>query len=161
MGRMLEKATLAAGCFWCAEAIFKRLKGVKRVVSGYAGAVRVESIQIEFDPTEVSYRELLDVFWSSHDPTQTGGQGADIGPQYQAAIFYHNEKQKKFAEESKKRLEESGPVATQILPYKNFFKAEEHHQNYFEKNPHAPYCQVVIKPKLEKIEKLYYEKFKD
>lgn len=160
---MLEKATLAAGCFWCAEAIFKRLKGVKKVVSGYAGGEtgRVEAIRIEFDPTEVSYRELLDVFWSSHDPTQTGGQGADIGPQYQAVIFYHSEEQNKLAQQSKKRLEESGPVATQIFPYKNFFKAEEHHQNYFEKNPHAPYCQVVIKPKLEKIEKLYYEKFKD
>ncbi|MEX1068780.1 MAG: peptide-methionine (S)-S-oxide reductase MsrA, partial [Patescibacteria group bacterium] len=116
---------------------------------------------IEFNPEEISYSELLDVFWQSHNPTEANRQGPDAGPQYQAAIFYHDEKQKKLAEESKKKLEESGPVMTQIIPFKNFYPAEEHHQDYFAKNPHAPYCQIVIKPKVEKVGKLFHGKIKD
>lgn len=172
----LEKATFAGGCFWCTEAVFNRIQGVKTVTSGYTGGDmdkpsyedvssgstgHVEAVQIEFDPAKVSYEELLEVFWSTHDPSQAGGQGADVGPQYQAVIFYHDNKQKKLAEESKEKMEKSGPVATLILPYKNFYPAEEYHQKYFEKNPHEPYCQIVIRPKIEKVEKLYGEKLKD
>ena len=170
-----ETATFAGGCFWCTEAVFRMIKGVRGVTSGYAGGEtenptyeevsagktgHLEASQIEFDPETVSYPELLDVFWESHDPSQKGGQGADVGPQYQAAVFYHSAEQQKQAEESKKKRAESGPVETLILPYKNFFPAEEHHQKYFEKNPHAPYCRIVIKPKVEKVEKLFKEKVK-
>ncbi|MEX0587333.1 MAG: peptide-methionine (S)-S-oxide reductase MsrA [Patescibacteria group bacterium] len=179
-------ATFAGGCFWCTEAVFKMMKGVQKVTSGYAGGSPeanlawggekkpptyedvstgktgfVEAVRIEFNPEEISYSELLDVFWQSHNPTEANRQGPDAGPQYQAAIFYHDEKQKKLAEESKKKLEESGPVMTQIIPFKNFYPAEEHHQDYFAKNPHAPYCQIVIKPKVEKVGKLFHGKIKD
>ena len=164
----IEKAVFAGGCFWCAEAIFKMLKGVRKVTSGYAGGEKenptyeevssgqtghVEAVQIEYDPKEISYEELLDVFWHTHNPTEVNRQGPDTGSQYQAVIFYHDEKQKKLAEESKQNLtkELDQPIATQILPFKNFFKAEEEHQDYFAKNPHAPYCQIVIKPKVEKM----------
>ena len=168
-------ATFAGGCFWCTEAVFRMIKGVKSVTSGYTGGEiespsyeevssgktgHVETVQIEFDHEIASYKELLGVFWSSHDPTQRGGQGADIGSQYQAAIFYHNGAQKIIAEESKNEMLKKGPVETLILPYKNFYPAEEDHQKYFEKNPHAAYCQIVIKPKVEKVEKLFPEKIK-
>lgn len=171
----LKKATFAGGCFWCTDAVFRMLKGVKSVTSGYAGGEKenpsyeevssgqtghVEAVQIEFDPNEISYPELLEVFWQTHNPTEVNRQGPDVGSQYQAAIFYHDEDQKQLAEESQQKLagEFKQPIATQILPFRNFFKAEEHHQNYFEKNPHAPYCQIVIKPKVEKMEKLFGEK---
>jgi len=171
-----ETATFAAGCFWCTEAVFGMLKGVRKAISGYTGGEKenpkyeevtagrtghLEAVQIEFDPDTVSYPELLEVFWETHDPSQKDRQGTDIGPQYQAAVFYHNEDQREAAEESKRKMTESGPVETLILPYKNFFPAEKYHQDYFEKNPHAPYCQVVIKPKVEKVEKLFGEKLKD
>ena len=171
----LERATFAGGCFWCADAVFRMLKGVKSVTAGYAGGEKdnptyeevssgktghVEAVQIEFDPTEISYPELLEVFWHTHDPTEANRQGPDSGPQYQAAIFYHNNWQRKLAEESKTRIsgELNQPIMTQILPFKNFFPAEEHHQDYFAKNPHAPYCQIVVKPKVEKVGKLFHEK---
>ena len=176
----LEKATFAGGCFWCADAVFRMLKGVKNVTAGYAGGKmenptygqvssgqtgHVEAVQIEYDPKEISYEELLDVFWHTHNPTEVNRQGPDTGSQYQAVIFYHDGKQKQRAEESKRKLGESGeynqPIATQILPLKNFFKAEDYHQDYFAKNPHAPYCQIVIKPKVEKVEKLFHGKLKD
>ncbi|NIT03709.1 peptide-methionine (S)-S-oxide reductase MsrA [Candidatus Saccharibacteria bacterium] len=172
-----ETATFAGGCFWCTDAIFRKLKGVEKVTVGYAGGEKgsptyeevstgstghLEAVQIEFDPEVVSFEELLDVFWTTHDPTQTGGQGPDVGPQYQAAVFYHSDEQKSNAEKSKRSLEESGqykePIMTQILPFKTFFPAEEYHQDYFAKNPHAPYCQVVIKPKVEKVENLFPSK---
>jgi len=152
------------------------LKGVEDVASGYTGGDtenptyeevstketgHVEAVQISFDPDQISYRELLDVFWDTHDPSQKDRQGPDIGPQYQAVIFFHNEEQKKAGEESKRKLEIKGPVATLILPYKKFYPAEEHHQKYFEKNPHNSYCRIVIKPKVEKVEKLYGEKLKN
>jgi len=171
----LETATFAGGCFWCTEAVFRMIKGVEKVISGYAGGEMPyptyeevstgdtglkEVIQLAFDPQIVSYQELLDIFWKTHDPTQQDGQGADIGSQYQAAIFYHNETQKELAEKSKKDMEKEGTVATTITPFQNFYPAEEHHQKYFEKNPHAPYCRVVIAPKVEKVEKLFPEKLK-
>ncbi|KKW06168.1 MAG: Peptide methionine sulfoxide reductase MsrA [candidate division CPR1 bacterium GW2011_GWC1_49_13] len=171
----IETATFAGGCFWCTEAVFRMIKGVEKVTSGYAGGERPsptyeevssgqtghkEAVQLAFDPQVVSYQELLDVFWKTHDPEQAGGQGADIGSQYQAAIFYHDENQKELAEKSKKGMEKEGTVTTEILPFQNFYPADEHHQKYFEKNPHAPYCRIVIAPKVEKVEKLFPEKLK-
>ena len=180
METKLEKATFAGGCFWCADAVFRQLRGVKSVVSGYAGGSveapsyeqvstgrtgHMEAIQIEYDPKEVSYNDLLEVFWASHNPTQRGGQGADMGSQYEAAIFYHTEEQKELAENSKKEIEQQKvyqePIVTKILPFANFYPAEEYHQNYYNKNPEARYCQVVINPKVDKIKKLFAEKLKD
>lgn len=176
---MKEKATFAGGCFWCADAVFRMIKGVDSVVSGYTGGEKenpnyeqvssgntghVEAIQIEYDPSVVSYEDLLEVFWTSHNPTQIGGQGADMGSQYEAAIFYHNDDQKKLAEKSKKALEDEKvydkPIATKILPFKNFFTAEDYHQNYYTIHKDAPYCQIVIDPKVEKVKKLFHDKLK-
>lgn len=166
----LETATLAGGCFWCTEAIFKRLKGVTSVVPGYAGGEKpnpsydevcsgttghAEAIQIQFDPSIISYDKILDVFWHLHDPTALNQQGNDIGAQYRSAIFYHNEKQKRIAEESKEELEKSEafnmPIVTQIVPFTNFYKAENYHQNYYDQNKSASYCQIVIDPKIQKL----------
>lgn len=176
----LEEATFGAGCFWCSEAVFAKLKGVKEVVSGYAGGEKenptyeqvcsgdtghAEVVQITYDPQTISYPELLEVFWATHDPTTPDRQGNDVGSQYRSAIFYHTEDQKRTAEESKEKLGQRGkysaPIVTQILPFKNFFKAEGYHQDYYEKNSQAPYCQVVIEPKIEKLEKQFKEKLKD
>jgi len=171
----LETATFAGGCFWCADAVFRMLNGVKSITAGYAGGEKenptyeevssgqtghVEAVQIEFAPSEISYRELLEVFWHTHNPTEVNRQGPDTGPQYQAVIFYHDKEQRKLAEESRTKIagELNQPIMTQILPFKNFFPAEEHHQDYFAKNPHAPYCQIVVKPKVEKVGKLFHEK---
>lgn len=166
----MEKATLAGGCFWCTEAIFKGLKGVIKVISGYAGgdmespsyeAVssgktgHAEAIQITFDPKIISYEKLLDVFWHLHNPTTLNKQGADVGNQYRSVIFYHNDQQKRLAEESKKRIEQSGlyhdPIVTKIQPFTNLYQAEEYHQNYYERNSQALYCQIVIDPKIQKL----------
>lgn len=174
-----EKATFAGGCFWCSEAVFKMLKGVKSVTSGYSGGDiknptyeqvssgttgHLEAIQIEYNPKIISYNELLEVFWTSHDPTQAGGQGHDIGPQYEAAILYHNDEQKMLAEKSKKILDVEGlyekPIVTKILPYHNFYPAEEYHQDYYNKNTDAPYCNIVISPKIEKVKRLFSERLK-
>ena len=176
----LEKATFAAGCFWCIEAVLRELKGVKSVVSGYSGGEmdnpnyedvttgetgRAESVQVEFDPDVITYGELLDVFFRVHDPTQLNKQGNDIGTQYRSVIFYHDEKQKKLAEEYIKELEKKkiydAPVVTEVAPFKRFYKAEEYHQNYYEKNPDQAYCQIVINPKMEKFRKEFGEKLKD
>ena len=149
----METATLAGGCFWCTEAIFKRLKGVEKVTSGYANAA--ESIQIRFDPKIISYERILEIFWHLIDPTTLNKQGADVGEQYRSVIFYHDENQKRIAEESKKNADKSGmykdPIVTQIVPYSNFYKAEEYHQNYYERNSHQPYCQLIINPKIDKL----------
>ena len=180
MENKLEKATFAGGCFWCQEAGFRMLNGVKSVRAGYSGGDvknprynevssgktgHMEAVQIEYDPKKISYNDLLEVFWASHNPTQRGGQGPDIGSQYTAAIFYHTEEQKELAINSKKALEREnvyeGPIATKILPYKNFYPAEDEHQNYYNKNPEAQYCQVVINPKIDKIKKLFREKLKN
>ncbi|MEX0672542.1 MAG: peptide-methionine (S)-S-oxide reductase MsrA [Candidatus Paceibacterota bacterium] len=175
----MEKATFAGGCFWCQDAVFRMLKGVHLVRSGYSGGDTKdpsyetvsegvtwhrEAVQIEYDPDEISFEDLLEVFWTSHDPTQVGGQGSDIGPQYEAAIFYHTEEQRSAAEQSKQALEGStvydAPIATEILPYKNFYPAEEYHQGYYQNNSDAPYCQLVINPKVEKVRELFSKKLK-
>ena len=142
----METATLGGGCFWCTEAIFKRLKGLTSVFSGYAGDPHAESIQIEFDPSIISFEKILEVFWATHNPTTLNKQGADVGTQYRSVIFYHSEKQKKIAEKSKQPS-----FVTQIVPFDKFYKAEEYHQNFYEKNKSSPYCQIVINPKIQKL----------
>lgn len=156
-----EIATLGGGCFWCTETIFKRLKGVSSVISGYAGGKmdnpsydkvsmgttgHAESIQIEFNPSIISYEKILQVFFATHDPTTLNRQGGDEGTQYRSIIFYHNDKQKEIAEKSKKPS-----FVTQIVPFEKFYKAEDYHQNYYEKNKSYPYCQIVINPKIQKL----------
>ncbi len=168
---MTETATLAGGCFWCTEAIFKRLKGIISATSGYAGGEKAdptyeevsqgntgyaESIQVKFDPKIISYKHILDIFWATHDPTTLNRQGADVGTQYRSVIFYHNEEQKKIAEKSKKEVEASGElkdnIVTEIVPFKNFYTAEEYHQNFYDKNKSTnTYCSLVIDPKIQKL----------
>lgn len=163
-------ATLAGGCFWCTEAIFKRLKGVSSVLPGYAGGHvenptyeqvctggtgHAEAVQIEFDEKNISFDKILDVFWNTHDPTTMNRQGNDVGPQYRSMIFYHDENQKKVAKESKKKVEEEklykDPIVTEIKPFINFYIAEDYHKNYFENHKNALYCQLVISPKIHKL----------
>lgn len=175
----MEIATFGSGCFWCTEAIFERLKGVKSVVSGYSGGTlknptykevctgktgHAEVTQVTYDPAEISYDELLEVFWKTHDPTTLNRQGDDVGTQYRSAIFYHNEQQREKAEYYKKELGKAAiykdPIVTEIAPLKEFFKAEDYHQNYYEQNPKQGYCSFVITPKVEKFEKLFREKLK-
>jgi peptide-methionine (S)-S-oxide reductase len=166
----LEKATFGGGCFWCVEAVFEELEGVRSVVSGYAGGSNenptyeevcsgttghAEVVQITFDPGTVSYEELLDTFWRAHDPTTLNRQGADMGTQYRSVVFTHSEVQREAAERSKneltKKFEE--PIVTEIVPLEQFYVAEEYHQDYFRNNPNAAYCVFVIQPKLRKLEK--------
>lgn len=176
----LDTATFATGCFWCTEAIFQRLKGVELVKSGYSGGELInpsyeevctgttghaECCQILFNPVVISYDELLEVFWKTHDPTTLNRQGNDVGTQYRSAIFYHNGEQKGKAEKYKVLLSESGafnsPIVTSIEPYKNFYMAEMDHQNYYNSNPEQMYCRYVIVPKLEKFEKVFHDKLKN
>src|SRR6266513_5767562 len=165
-----ETATFANGCFWCTEAIFEELDGVISAVSGYAGGHtenptykqvcagqtgHAESLQIVYDPSKISFDELLEVFWKTHDPTTLNRQGADVGTQYRSGIFYHNEEQKQKAEKYKAELDKSGafdkPIVTEITPFTKFYPAEDYHQQYFENNENSnPYCRIVIQPKLEK-----------
>lgn len=178
--KTLETATLAGGCFWCFEAIFKRLKGVVSVISGYSGGQKenpsydevcsgttghAEAIQITFDPSVISYEKILDIFWHLHDPITLNQQGADVSTQYRSAIFYHLAKQKQIAEESKDKLEKSGifskPIVTEIIPFTNFYKAEDYHLNYYEKNKSYPYCQIVIDPKIKKLLENYKKEVKE
>lgn len=164
----LEKATLGAGCFWCVEAVFERLPGVQSVVAGYAGGTtpnptyeevctdttgHAEVGQITFDPSKISYEKLLEVFWEAHDPTTLDRQGDDVGTQYRSVIFYHDDKQRIAAEKSKQEAQKdfSDPIVTEIKPLTHFYVAENYHQDYFNKNQNAPYCRLVIKPKLEKL----------
>jgi peptide-methionine (S)-S-oxide reductase len=175
-----ETATLAAGCFWCVEAVFGDLRGVQRVVSGYAGGKmpnptyeqvcggdtgHAEAVQITFDPSVISYRDLLEVFWYMHDPTTLNRQGPDAGTQYRSAIFYHNEKQRAAAEDSKRETEKAGlwpdPIVTEIVPFTNFYAAEDYHQNYFRDNPNQQYCRLVINPKLTKFRIAYRAKLRN
>ena len=172
----LEKATFGSGCFWCSEAVFERVKGVNDVVSGYAGGDadnpsydevcsgntgHAEVIQITYDPNVVSYDELLEIFWKTHDPTSLNRQGNDVGPQYRSIILYQNDEQKNLAEKYKDELNKSGawskPIVTEIKPLTKFYKAEEYHQDYYKKNPTRGYCAYVIGPKLEKFEKVFTE----
>jgi len=167
-----ETAVLGAGCFWCVEAVYQRVNGVVAVESGYAGGHvenptynqvvsgktgHAEVAKVTFDPEEISYEELLEVFWHTHDPTTLNRQGADVGTQYRSAIFYNSLEQKKIAEESMKRTDESDlwddEIVTEITPLSNYSVAENYHQNYFNNNPNAGYCSVVIAPKLAKFKK--------
>jgi len=174
-----DTATLGAGCFWCVEAVFQRLKGVDTVVSGYMGGKNAhptykevctgltghaEVIQIVFDPKVVSYQEILEVFWNTHDPTTLNRQGNDEGTQYRSAVFYYSEEQKQIAEAYKKQLDSSGvfasPIVTEIVPATAFYPAEDYHQDYYNQNGSQPYCQYVVRPKVEKFEKKFKEKMK-
>lgn len=169
-----EIATLANGCFWCTEAIFKRVKGVKSILPGYAGGTvknpsydqvctgktgHAESIQIEFDPKVTSFEKILDIFWHTHDPTTLNRQGNDVGTQYRSAIFYHDKMQKETAERSRNDLEKEhvykDSIVTEITPFKNFYVAEDYHKNYYEKHQDAPYCNFVIVPKVRKLLEKY------
>lgn len=172
-----EQATFGTGCFWCTEAIFRELKGVRAVVSGYSGGQlknptyeqvctgrtgHAEVVQITFDPKVISFEELLEVFWRVHDPTTPNRQGADVGPQYRSAIFYHNDRQRQLAEEYKQKLNASGaflkPIVTEITRFEAFYPAEDYHQQYYERHGRQPYCQLVIRPKLEKFRQVFAEK---
>ena len=176
----LQKATFGSGCFWCSEAVFERVKGVTAVDSGYAGGTTenptyeevcrgstgaAEVIQITYDPEIISYDELLEIFWKTHDPTTLNRQGNDVGTQYRSMIFYHNDEQKEKAKDYKKALDESGiwsnPIVTRIEEYRNYSKAEDYHQNYYENNPNQGYCTFVITPKVEKFEKVFKDKLKN
>jgi peptide-methionine (S)-S-oxide reductase len=171
------KATFGSGCFWCTEAVFQQLKGVQSLVSGYSGGVvkqptyeqvctgmtgHAEAIQVTYDPSVISYEELLEVFWQTHDPTTQDRQGNDVGPQYRSAIFYHTDEQKRLAEHYKQKLDTAGvfpdPIVTEIVPFTEFWRAEAHHQNYFNQHSNQPYCRVMIRPKLDKMKKLFHEK---
>lgn len=175
----MEKAIFAGGCFWCTEAVFKRLKGVRDVIPGYTGGKRenpsyeqvatgvighTEAIQITFDPTVIPFKKLLDVFWVTHDPTTLNRQGADVGTQYRSAIFYHSDEQKEKALASKEKLEQEkhykDPIVTELLPFTTFYPAEDYHKDYYEKNQNAPYCTYVITPKIKKLLKNFAKDIK-
>lgn len=175
-GRGKSVATLAGGCFWCLEAVYDELKGVSRVVSGYAGGDtpnptyqqvcsgatgHAEVVQIEYDPDVVSYRDLLEIFFTIHDPTTLNRQGADIGTQYRSAIFYHDEAQRRAAEEIIDEMQSEGvfadPIVTEVSPLDTFYPAEDYHQDYYANNPNQAYCQVVVAPKLAKFRKKFAE----
>ena len=176
----LDTATFANGCFWCTEVIFEELEGVISAESGYTGGQTVnptykevctgetghaECLQIVYDPSKISFDELLEVFWETHDPTTLNRQGADVGTQYRSGIFYHNEEQKQKAERYKAELDKSGafdrPIVTEITPFDKFYPAENYHQQYFENNENNnPYCKIVIRPKLDKFRKVFKDKLK-
>lgn len=175
-----ETATFANGCFWCTEAIFQELDGVVSATSGYTGGQtedptykqvctgetgHAEALQIVYDPAKISFEELLEVFWKTHDPTTLNRQGADVGTQYRSGIFYHNNEQKQLAEKYKAELDKSGafdkPIVTEITPFTKFYAAEDYHQQYFENNENSnPYCRIVIRPKLDKFRKVFKDKLK-
>lgn len=175
----MEKATLGGGCFWCLEPIYDALKGVQQVIPGYAGGDvpqpsyeqvctgrtgHAEVVQITYDPAEIDYRELLRVFFTIHDPTTLNRQGADVGTQYRSVIFYHSPEQHQIAEEVIAEVAREGlwqdPIVTQLVPYTEFFPAEEYHHRYFERNPYQGYCRVVIAPKVAKFRQKYLERLK-
>lgn len=175
----MDTITLGAGCFWCVEAVFQELNGVVSVTSGYMGGHvknpsykevcagttgHAEVAQVVFDPAVVSVDEILEVFWQTHDPTTLNRQGADVGTQYRSAVFYHNELQRQRAEHYKAELDRSGafraPIVTEITPASTFYAAEDYHQNYYAENGEQGYCQMVIRPKLEKFRKVFADKLK-
>ena len=175
----LEIATLGAGCFWCVEAVYQDLEGVHKVISGYTGGKvknptykeicsgltgHAEVAQVHFDPKVISFEELLEVFWHTHDPTTLNRQGADVGTQYRSAIFYHSEEQKAIAEASLAKTDASdlwpNPIVTEITPLDVFYEAENYHQDYYNENPNQPYCRVVINPKLAKFRAKFGDKLK-
>ena len=175
-----DTATFANGCFWCTEAIFEGLEGVISATSGYTGGKtenptykqvcsgetgHAECLQVVYDPKKISFDELLEVFWETHDPTTLNRQGADVGTQYRSGVFYHNDEQKQKAEKYKAALDKSGafdkPIVTEITPFTKFYPAEDYHQQYFENNENEnPYCQIVIRPKIEKFRKVFKDKLK-
>ncbi len=176
----LEKATLGGGCFWCTEAIYKRLKGVVTVTSGYSGGTmenpsyeavcsgktgHAEAIQITFDPSVINYEKILEVFWRTHNPTTLNRQGNDVGTQYRSAIFFHTEEQQKKALLVKEQIEKEAlykdPIVTEIVPFTNFYKAESYHADYYDRNKEQPYCQFVIDPKLQKLLKEFKSDLKE
>ena len=175
----LEIATFGAGCFWCVEAVFQQLEGVAKVESGYTGGKsenptykqvcsgttgHAEVCQIHFDPDKISFEELLEVFWKSHDPTTRDRQGADVGSQYRSAIFYHDADQKRLAEAYKKKLNDAkafdSPVVTEITELTKYYAAEDYHQEYFLANPNQGYCRAIIRPKVDKIRQVFADKLK-
>ncbi len=174
-----DTATFGAGCFWCVEAIFERVNGVHDVISGYAGGTidnptyeqvcsgatgHAEVCQITFDSEIISFKELLEIFWKTHDPTTLNRQGADVGTQYRSVIFYHNDEQKKISEYYKTELNKAGiwnnPIVTEISPMPQFYTAENYHQDYYENNSNAGYCNFVITPKVKKFEEIFKDKLK-
>ena len=179
MSSNTEVATFGAGCFWCVEAIFSRVDGVLDIKSGYSGGNvknpsykevctgktgHAEICKITFDPLKVSYLNLLEIYWKTHDPTTLNRQGNDVGTQYRSVIFYHNEEQKKIATEMKDQLNQEGiwndPIVTEIVPFEAFYPAEGYHDDYYENNPNQPYCSFVITPKVEKFEKTFRDYLK-
>jgi peptide-methionine (S)-S-oxide reductase len=177
--KQTDTVTLGAGCFWCVEAVFQNLNGVLSVTSGYSGGTianpsyrevctgqtgHAEVCNVVYDPSKVSFDEILEVFWKTHDPTTMNRQGNDAGTQYRSAIFYHTQEQKETAEKYKRELDASGafdkPIVTEISPFTNFYKAEDYHQNYFNENGDQPYCRFVIQPKVEKFKKVFKDKLK-
>lgn len=175
----LSLATFGSGCFWCTEAVFQRVNGVQQVVSGYMGGKvknpsyrevttgmtgHAEVTQLTYDPSVISFDELLEIFWGTHDPTTLNRQGADVGTQYRSVVFYHTDEQKKLTESYKKKLDASKafdtPIVTEITAASEFYPAEDYHQNYFNLNGNVPYCSYVIQPKLEKFKKVFAEKLK-
>jgi peptide-methionine (S)-S-oxide reductase len=179
MGKEIEKATLGGGCFWCTEAVYLELKGVVDVKPGYSGGHvknptykevcngktgHAEVVQITFDPEVVSFSEILEVFFATHDPTTLNRQGNDVGTQYRSAIFYHSEKQKQTALKVIQLLEQdkvyNKPIVTEVTPFDTFYVAEDYHINYFARNKNQPYCQYVVAPKVEKFKKVFKEKLK-
>ncbi len=174
-----ELATLGGGCFWCLEAVYNELKGVEQVVSGYAGGKEpnptyyevcegitghAEVVQLVFDPREISFKDILQVFFTIHDPTTLNRQGADIGTQYRSVIFYHSPEQKRIAEETMRELTAAkiwdAPIVTEVSSLEIFYPAEDYHQRYYERNPMWPYCQYVIVPKIAKLRKVFLDKLK-
>ena len=180
MGNNLETATLAGGCFWCIEPVFDDLRGVEDVVSGYAGGHtdnptyrqvcegdtgHAEVIQVKFDPSQISFKEILQVFFSVHDPTTLNRQGNDVGTQYRSAIFYHDDDQKRVAEETIREVEAEGiwddPIVTEVVPLGKFWPAEDYHQEYFTNNPNQPYCAAVVAPKVAKFRQKFVSRLKN
>jgi peptide-methionine (S)-S-oxide reductase len=174
-----ELATFGSGCFWCTEAVFRQMRGVKSVVSGYSGGSvpnptyedvcdgvtgHAEVVQVAFDPAVVTYPELLEVFWRSHDPTTRNRQGNDVGTQYRSVIFYHNDRQRELAEKYRQKIDAAGvyssPLVTEIAPFTAFYPAEASHQDFYANNRNQPYCRAVIGPKLDKLRKVFREKLK-
>jgi len=179
MTKQTELTTLGGGCFWCLEAIYDELEGVLDVISGYSGGHipnpdyqsvctgttgHAEVVQVTFDPEIITFKEILEVFFSIHDPTTLNRQGADVGTQYRSVIFYHSEKQKEIAEQIIKDLQTDGvwpnPIVTEVTPFDVFYPAEEYHQEYFERNPYQGYCMAVINPKVNKFRKKFSDRFK-
>jgi peptide-methionine (S)-S-oxide reductase len=177
--KQIEVATLGGGCFWCTEAVFTQLKGVEKVESGYSGGKlesptyeqvstgttgHAEAVQITFDPNVISYKEILEIFFSTHDPTTLNRQGPDVGTQYRSVIFYHTDQQKAIAEQVIKEITEEkvfdAPIVTQLEPFRVFYEAEDYHRDYFKRHPEQPYCSLVIAPKLAKLRELYISKLK-